>query len=66
MNFDAQALFFVRGVDLDDVAAHAKCASAEVVIVALVLNLDELAQHLFATDALPALEWQQHAVVGLG
>ncbi len=63
---DAQALLFVRRIDLDDVAADAEGAAAEVVVVALVLNLHQLAQHLIAADALSALERQQHAVVGLG
>ena len=52
------------GIDLDDVAADPERAASEVVIVALVLNLDELAEHLVARDPLPALEGQQHAVIG--
>ena len=62
---DAQSSLFVRRVHLDDVAADAERAAAEIVVVALVLNLDQLAQDLFAGDALSALERQQHAVVGL-
>ena len=63
---DAEALLFVRGVHLDDVAADPEFASGEFQVVALVLNLDELAEDLVPSDALPALERQQHAVVGFG
>ena len=55
-----------RRVDLDDVAADAEGAAPELEIVALVLDLDQLAQDLLAPDALSALERQQHSVVGLG
>ena len=41
---DPQADVVVRRIDLDDVAAHAKRAARELVVVALVLDLDELAQ----------------------
>ena len=58
-------MVLVRRVDLDDVAADAEDAAIELVIVALVLDLDQLAQDLIAVDALPALERQHHAVVGL-
>ena len=60
------ALLFVRRIDLDDVAADAERAAAEVVVVALVLDLDQLAEDLLAADPLAALERQQHAVVRLG
>ncbi len=63
---DPERDVFVRGVDLDDVAADAEDAAVEVVVVALVLNLDELSQNLVAIDPLPALERQHHPVVGLG
>src|SRR5439155_15310687 len=62
---DPQSLLLVRWIDLDDVAADAESAAPELVIVPLVLNVDELAQHLFARDALPALQRQQHAVIRL-
>ena len=62
---DAHALFFVRRVDFDDVAADAKRAAPEVVIVPLVLDLDELSQNLIAADSLSPFERQQHAVVRL-
>ena len=55
-----------RRIDLDDVAADAEGAAGEVVVVALVLDFDELAQDLVAVDALAALERQHHAVIGLG
>ena len=63
---DAEPFLFVRGIHLDDVAPDAERAAAEIVIVALVLNLDQLAEDLLATDALPPFERQQHAVVRLG
>ena len=60
---DAKRDLFVRRIDLDDVAAHAEVAARELVIVALVLNLDQLAQDLIAIDALPFFERQHQAVV---
>ena len=63
---DAQRGLLVRREDLDDVAADAEGAAAELDVVALVLDLDQLAQDLVAADALAALEGQRHAVVGLG
>ena len=63
---DAQRRLLVRRIHLDDVAAHAERAAAELVVVALVLDLDELAEDLVAIHPLPALERQQHAVVRLG
>ena len=62
---DAQPDVLVRRVDLDDVAAGPEGAAAEVVVVAFVLDLDQLAQQRLAADRLAALERQQHAVVGL-
>ena len=55
----------VGGEDLDDVAAHAEGAAVEVVVVALVLDVDQLAQQLVAVDARPALEKHQHVEVRL-
>ncbi len=63
---DPQPLLLVRQIDLDDVSAHAKRAATELGVVALVLNLHQLAEHLLAADPLPALERQQHAVIGFG
>ncbi len=63
---DAQADVLVGRVDLDDVAAGPEGAAVEVVVVALVLDLDQLAQERLAADGLAALEREQHAVVGLG
>ena len=62
---DAQALLFIRRIDLDDVPTDPEGAAGELVVVTLVLDLDQLAQHLIAIDALPPLERQHHAVVRL-
>ena len=62
---DAQRVLFVRRHDFDDVAADAEGAAAELRVVALVLDLDELPQNLVAVDPLPEFERQQHAVVRL-
>src|SRR5262249_30203360 len=56
----------VRRINFDNVAPYAEPAADEVVIVPLVLDFDELAEDLFAVDALPALERQHHAVVRFG
>ena len=63
---DAQRVLFVRGHDLDNVAADTEGAAPEFRVVALVLNLDQLAEDLIAVDPLPHLERQQHPVIGLG
>jgi hypothetical protein len=63
---NAQPLLLIRRIDLDDVAADAERAAAEILVVAFVLNLHQLAQHLVAADPLPAFERQQHAVIGFG
>jgi hypothetical protein len=63
---DPERLVLVRGIDLDDVATDAKDAAVEIVIVALVLNLHQLAQDLLAFDPLPALERQHHPVIRFG
>ncbi len=62
---DAQRRLLVRRIDLDDVAAHAEGAAPELVVVALVLDLDQLAQNLVAVHALAPLERQDHAVIGI-
>ncbi len=61
---DAVGVLVVGGIDLDDVAANAEGAAAEVGIVALVEDFDEAAGDVFAADALAFFEQQQHAVVG--
>ena len=52
--------------DLDGVAADAEGAARKVDVVALVLNLDEAAQHGVAPDLDPARQIQLHPQVGLG
>ena len=54
----------VRRLDLDDVALHAEAAAPEHGVVAHVLALDELAEHLVAVVRLPHLE-HQHALAPL-
>ncbi len=63
---DAVGVFVVGGVDLDDVAADAEGAAAEVDVVAVVEDFDEAAGDVFAPDLLAFFEEQQHAVVGFG
>ena len=63
---DAEGVLVVGGVDLDDVAADAEGAAAEVDVVALVEDLDEAAGDVFALDLLTLFEEEQHAVVGFG
>ena len=55
---DAIRRLDVRRLDLDEVALHAKAAAPEDGVVAHVLALDELAQHLVAVVRLPHLEHQ--------
>ena len=62
---DAEGVFVVGGVDLDDVAADAEGAAAEVDVVALVEDFDEAAGDVLPLDLLALFEEQQHAVVGL-
>jgi hypothetical protein len=54
----------VGRLDLDEVALHAKAPAPEHGVVAHVLALDELAQHLIAVVRLPHLE-HQHALAPL-
>ncbi len=62
---DAQADVFVGRIELDDVPAHAKSAARKLVVVALVLDLDELPQDLVARDLLALLERHQQPVIRL-
>ena len=63
---DAVGVFVVGGVDLDDVAADAEGAAAEVDVVALVEDFDEAAGDVFALELLAFFEEEEHAVVGFG
>ncbi len=63
---DAEGVFVVGGIDLDDVAADAEGASAEVDVVALVEDFYEAAGDVLALDVLAFFEEHQHAVVGFG
>ena len=64
--FDAKGEVVVGGIDLDDVAAHAKRAALEIVIVAVVEDVDQARHDLLARDLLAFFEHEQHAVVGFG
>ena len=52
-HFDAVGALVVGGKDLDHVAAHAKRAAAEIVVVAVVEDLDQLGGDLLARDCWP-------------
>ena len=60
---DAIGVIVVRRIDLDHVAAHAKSAAREIVVVALVQNLHQLRDNLVARNLLPLFQHEQHAVV---
>ena len=62
---DPQPDIVIRGIDFDDIPAHAERAAFEFVVVALVLNLDQLPQNLVAVDLLALLERQHQTVVRL-
>ena len=61
---DAIRRLHVRRLHLDEVALHAEAAAPENGVVAHVLALDQLAQHLVAVVRLPHLE-HQHALAPL-
>ncbi len=63
--FDAVGVFVVGWIDLDDVAANAKGAAAEVGIISFVENFDEALGDVFAADLLTFFQQQQHSEVGL-
>ena len=60
--FDAVGEFLVGRMELDDVAAHAEGAALEVDVVAGVLQIDQLAEHLVAVG-LHVLADGQHAAL---
>jgi hypothetical protein len=59
-----RGLVFVRREDVDDVAAGPERAAVEVLVVALVLDLDQLRRMSWRFDGAALLEQQQHALVG--
>ena len=58
-------ILIVRGENLETVAADAKITAREGLVVALVLERDELADNLSAVDDLPLLEVEDHRRIGL-
>src|ERR1700733_15227789 len=63
--FNAIGVLIVGGIDLDDVAAHAKGSAAKIGIVTLIQDFYEPFGNVFAADLLSFFEQQQHTVVGL-
>jgi hypothetical protein len=62
---DADGPLLVGGVDLDRVAPDPELVAGEPVVVALVLQLDEPAQHRIAIDRGSDIELARHLRVGL-
>src|SRR5450432_1287506 len=52
-----------RGIDLDHIAAHAKCSPNETNVVALVEHVDEPAKNRFAGNLLTAFYREKHAQI---
>ncbi len=65
-HLDADRELFVDRDDLDRVAAHPELAAREVVVVALVLHIDEVADEPLAIDALPDLQGNRRREVLVG
>src|SRR6202162_3193453 len=62
---DAIDLLLVRGHEVDDIATHPEAEAREVVIVALVQHLRELAEEHLASDRLTLLDVQRLAQIVL-
>ena len=60
---DAVAAFLAAGPYFDAVAAHAKLPRLELDVAALVLDVDQLAEHLVAVDHLAELQAHHHGAV---
>ena len=60
---DPHRVFFVGRPELDAIAPHAKLAAGEFHVVALVLHVDQLPQHLVAVDLHPAPQADHHRLV---
>src|SRR6266568_3080498 len=64
-HFDAIALIFVGGVNLDHVAANAESAATQV-FAALVLNVHETAEERLSRSLVALFQHDQHSVIGFG
>ncbi len=60
---DAEAALLVAGPDLDAVAADAELARLKLDVAPLVLDVDQLAEHLVAIDRLAQLQADHHGAV---
>ena len=63
---DAEGDFLVGRPDLDAIAAHAELARLKLDVVPLVLDVDQLGQHLVAIDRLPDVQADHHRPIVLG
>ncbi len=63
---DADRRLLVGGVHLDDVAPHPELAAHQVGVVAVVADVDQLAQHVALVDGLAGVQEQQVLAVLLG
>ena len=62
---DAEAALLVAGPDLDAVAPHAELARLKLDVAPLVLDVDQLAEHLVAIDHLAERQADHHGAVVL-
>src|SRR5205085_1017640 len=60
---DPHRFFSVTGADLDRVAADAEIPAAKIDVVAIVLDIDQTHEELFAADFLPDAQGNDHGLV---
>ena len=61
--FDAIRHVVIRGINLNNIAAHAKRSAPEIALGALVQDFNQFARDVLALDLLSLFEEQQHAVI---